>query len=106
MNSGLRLLIACLCTSLFACSEVADTQESEAADYIFKGSVYTSDDANPWASGIAVKGMSVYIELQQKGELTGRAWMRADLPRAAEFNMKGIKMRSHPATGKADSYLG
>ena len=47
----------------------------------------------------------VYIELQDRGELTGRVWMRADLGRAAEFNEKEIKMGSHPVTGERDAYL-
>jgi predicted amidohydrolase YtcJ len=47
----------------------------------------------------------VYIELQERGELTGRIWMRADLARAAEFNEKGIGMNTHPVTGETDAYL-
>ncbi len=47
----------------------------------------------------------IYVELQEKGELTGRVWMRADLARAAEFNEKGIKMGTHPVTGQPDPYL-
>jgi len=47
----------------------------------------------------------VYIELQDRDELTGRIWMRADLARAAEFNAKGIRMGSHPVTGEKDAYL-
>lgn len=47
----------------------------------------------------------VYQELQDKGELTTRVWMRADLARAAEFNEKKIKMNTHPVSGKDDDYL-
>ena len=47
----------------------------------------------------------VYLELQEKGELTTRVWMRADLARAAEFNEKNIKMNTHPVTGNNDDYL-
>ncbi|MDG1858949.1 MAG: amidohydrolase family protein, partial [Emcibacteraceae bacterium] len=46
-----------------------------------------------------------YTELQDKGELTTRIWMRGDLSRAKEFNDKGIKMGSHPKTGEMDHYL-
>ncbi|MCC3861857.1 amidohydrolase [Pseudemcibacter aquimaris] len=47
----------------------------------------------------------IFAELQEKGELTARVWMRADLSRAKEFNDKGIKMGSHPRTGEEDHYL-
>ena len=48
---------------------------------------------------------NVYLELQEKGELTTRIWMRADLARAAEFNQKNIKMNTHPVTGNDDDFL-
>ena len=48
---------------------------------------------------------NVYLELQEKGELTARVWMRADLARAAEFNQKNIKMNTHPVTGNDDDFL-
>ena len=48
---------------------------------------------------------NVYLELQEKGELTTRVWMRADLARAAEFNQKNIKMNTHPKTGNDDDFL-
>ena len=48
---------------------------------------------------------NVYLELQEKGELTTRVWMRADLARAAEFNQKNIKMNTHPVTGNDDDFL-
>ena len=48
---------------------------------------------------------NVYLELQEKGELTTRVWMRADLARAAEFNQKNIKMNTHPVTGNNDDFL-
>jgi predicted amidohydrolase YtcJ len=47
----------------------------------------------------------VYIDLQKRGELTARIWIRADLARAAEFNARGIKMNTHPVTGERDTFL-
>jgi len=49
--------------------------------------------------------MKRYIKLQETGELTARVWMRPDLARAEEFKQKGIKMGTHPVTGKPDHYL-
>ncbi len=47
----------------------------------------------------------IFSELESRGELSARVWMRADLARAAEFNSKGVKMNTHPLTGERDSFL-
>ena len=47
----------------------------------------------------------LFIELQEKGELTCRIWMRADLARAQEMKDKGFTMGLHPVTKKPDSWL-
>ena len=46
-----------------------------------------------------------YAKLQDEGSLTCRVWMRPDLSRSAEFRDKGLKMKTHPVTGKRDHYL-
>jgi predicted amidohydrolase YtcJ len=46
-----------------------------------------------------------FIELQEKGELTCRVWLRPDLSRGAELKEKGFKMGLHPKTKKPDNFL-
>jgi predicted amidohydrolase YtcJ len=46
-----------------------------------------------------------FVELQEKGELTCRVWMRPDLGRAPEMKEKGFRMGLHPKTSKPDPWL-
>lgn len=46
-----------------------------------------------------------FIELQKKGELTCRVWLRPDLSRGADLKEKGLSMGFHPATKQKDSWL-
>lgn len=46
-----------------------------------------------------------FIELQEKGELTCRVWLRPDLSRAAELKEKGFTMGLHPKTKEKDDWL-
>ncbi len=46
-----------------------------------------------------------FIELQEKGELTCRVWLRPDLSRAAELKEKGLAMGLHPKTKEKDDWL-
>lgn len=46
-----------------------------------------------------------FIELQEKGELTCRVWLRPDLSRGEEMKEKGCKMGLHPKTKQPDSWL-
>lgn len=46
-----------------------------------------------------------YIELQDKGELTCRVWMRPDLSRVAELKDRGLTMGFHPKTKQKDAWL-
>lgn len=46
-----------------------------------------------------------FIELQEKGELTCRVWLRPDLSRGAEMKAKGFKPGLHPKTKKPDGRL-
>ncbi|MCZ6501680.1 MAG: amidohydrolase [Gammaproteobacteria bacterium] len=49
-------LVASLILVLVACGEVDPSSASvEPGDYVFKGSVYTSDEVTPWASAVVVK---------------------------------------------------
>jgi predicted amidohydrolase YtcJ len=46
-----------------------------------------------------------FIQLQEKGELTCRVWLRPDLSRGKEMKQKGFKPGLHPKTKKPDSWL-
>lgn len=46
-----------------------------------------------------------FIELQEKGELTCRVWLRPDLSRGAELKEKDLTVGLHPATKKRDIWL-
>jgi predicted amidohydrolase YtcJ len=46
-----------------------------------------------------------FIELQEKGELTCRVWLRPDLSRGAELGSKGFTMGLHPRTAQKDGWL-
>lgn len=46
-----------------------------------------------------------YIELQERGELTCRVWMRPDLSRGAELKDQGLTMGLHPKTKQRDPWL-
>jgi predicted amidohydrolase YtcJ len=46
-----------------------------------------------------------FIELQEKGELTCRIWLRPDLSRGAELGSQGFTMGLHPKTGQRDGWL-
>ena len=46
-----------------------------------------------------------FIELQEKGELTCRVWLRPDLSRGAELKERGLTVELHPVTGKKDMWL-
>jgi len=46
-----------------------------------------------------------FLALQQRGELTCRVWMRADLSRGGELKAKQLAMGLHPATKQRDHYL-
>jgi len=46
-----------------------------------------------------------FVELQEKGELTCRVWLRPDLSRGAELKEKGFSMGLHPKTKKKDMLL-
>jgi predicted amidohydrolase YtcJ len=46
-----------------------------------------------------------FIELQDRGELTCRVWLRPDLSRGAELQAKGFTMGGHPKTGEKDPWL-
>ncbi len=46
-----------------------------------------------------------FIELQEKGELTCRVWLRLDLSRGEEMKKKGFKPGLHPKTKKLDAWL-
>lgn len=46
-----------------------------------------------------------FVELQEKGELTCRVWLRPDLSRAEELKKKGLTMGLHPKSGQPDLWL-
>ena len=46
-----------------------------------------------------------FIELQEKGELTCRVWLRPDLSRGAELKEKSLTTGLHPKTKKKDMWL-
>ncbi len=46
-----------------------------------------------------------FIELQEKGELTCRVWLRPDLSRGAELKEKGLTIGLHPKTKEKDLWL-
>ncbi len=46
-----------------------------------------------------------FIELQEKGELTCRVWLRPDLSRGAELKENGFSMGLHPKTRQKDLWL-
>jgi predicted amidohydrolase YtcJ len=46
-----------------------------------------------------------FVELQEKGELTCRVWLRPDLSRGEELKEKGLTMGLHPKTGEKDGWL-
>jgi len=46
-----------------------------------------------------------FIELQEKGELTCRVWLRPDLSRGAELGSEGFTMGLHPKTAQKDGGL-
>jgi predicted amidohydrolase YtcJ len=46
-----------------------------------------------------------FIELQERGELTCRVWLRPDLSRGAELKAKGMTMGFHPRIGQKDLWL-
>jgi predicted amidohydrolase YtcJ len=46
-----------------------------------------------------------FVELQERGELTCRVWLRPDLSRGAEMKQKGYKPGLHPKTKKKDAWL-
>ncbi|NIM90592.1 MAG: amidohydrolase family protein [Candidatus Aminicenantes bacterium] len=46
-----------------------------------------------------------FIELQERGELTCRVWLRPDLSRGAELKAQGLTMGLHPKTKKEDRWL-
>ncbi len=46
-----------------------------------------------------------FIELQEKGELTCRVWLRPDLSRGAELGSRGFAMGLHPRTAQKDGRL-
>ena len=46
-----------------------------------------------------------FYELQRKGELTCRVWLRPDLSRVNELVDNGYKMGMHPFTGENDEFL-
>jgi hypothetical protein len=46
-----------------------------------------------------------FIELQKRGELTCRVWLRPDLSRGKELQENGFTMGLHPKTKQKDSWL-
>lgn len=46
-----------------------------------------------------------FIELQERGELTCRVWLRPDLSRIKELKKNGFKMNLHPKTRQPDFWL-
>lgn len=46
-----------------------------------------------------------FVELQEKGELTCRVWLRPDLSRGAELGEAGLTMQMHPVSKEFDSWL-
>lgn len=46
-----------------------------------------------------------FIELQERGELTCRVWLRPDLSRGADLKKKGLTMGLHPKTKEEDTWL-
>ena len=46
-----------------------------------------------------------FIELQERGELTCRVWLRPDLSRGKELKENGFTMGLHPRTRQKDSWL-
>ena len=46
-----------------------------------------------------------FIELQERGELTCRVWLRPDLSRGAELGSQGFAMGLHPGTKQKDGWL-
>jgi predicted amidohydrolase YtcJ len=46
-----------------------------------------------------------FIELQERGELTCRVWLRPDLSRGAELKAQGFAMGLHPKSKQPDSWL-
>ena len=46
-----------------------------------------------------------FVELQERGELTCRVWLRPDLSRAEELRSQGLRPGLHPKTQKPDAWL-
>jgi len=46
-----------------------------------------------------------FIELQERGELTCRVWLRPDLSQGAELQAQGLTMGLHPKTKKKERWL-
>jgi predicted amidohydrolase YtcJ len=46
-----------------------------------------------------------FVELQEKGELTARVWLRPDLSRGADLGAQGLTMGLHPTTKEPDPFL-
>ena len=46
-----------------------------------------------------------FSELQEKGELTTRVWLRPDLSRGADLGAAGLTMGLHPTTKEPDGWL-
>lgn len=46
-----------------------------------------------------------FAELQEKGELTTRVWLRPDLSRGADLGNAGLTMGLHPTTKERDGWL-
>jgi predicted amidohydrolase YtcJ len=46
-----------------------------------------------------------FVELQGKGELTCRVWLRPDLTRGPELRAQGFRMGLHPKTRQKDGWL-
>jgi len=46
-----------------------------------------------------------FIELQERGELTCRVWLRPDLSRGSELSAQGFAMGLHPKSKQPDSWL-
>jgi predicted amidohydrolase YtcJ len=46
-----------------------------------------------------------FVELQERGELTCRVWLRPDLSRGAELRAQGFTMGLHPKSKQRDAWL-
>jgi len=51
------------------------------------------------------KVMERFAHLQERGELITRVWGRPGIQNGQDFRERGIKMNTHPVTGKRDLYL-